>query len=100
CWEKRNRHTIAVPNWIPPIARFRKILGIAALPLACAATNPLGATATPPTRVRGGLSQSGRRLIVSLATSKPVALARLARLPPGRGSRFLCLELRRAGRPG
>jgi len=86
----------------PSIASPRKIVCIAtlaALPLACAAV-PSGAVATPPAVVRARLSQAGRRLIFSLETSKPVALAKLDRLSQGEGSRFLCLELQRSGRAG
>lgn len=44
--------------------------------------------------VRARLSQAGRRLLIGLRTSKPLALAGLSRLPAGRGSSSLCLELR------
>jgi peptidoglycan/xylan/chitin deacetylase (PgdA/CDA1 family) len=70
------------------------------MPLACAAAAPVSAAAAAPVLVRSRLSQAGRRLILSLATSKPVALAKLDRLPQGHSSRFLCLELQRDGRPG
>ncbi len=52
------------------------------------------AAASPPVPVRARLSQAGRRLIVSLRTSKPVALAGLSQLPGSSGSSSLCLELR------
>jgi peptidoglycan-N-acetylglucosamine deacetylase len=47
--------------------------------------------------VRAKLSQAGRRLILSLRMSKPVALDKLDRLPTGAGSPYLCFGLR-AGR--
>jgi peptidoglycan/xylan/chitin deacetylase (PgdA/CDA1 family) len=50
--------------------------------------------------VRAHLSQAGRRLLVSLRTSKPVALAGLSRLPAGGGSSSFCLELRSGGDAG
>jgi peptidoglycan-N-acetylglucosamine deacetylase len=50
--------------------------------------------------VRARLSQAGRRLLISLRTSKPVALARLSRLPAGGASSSLCLELRAGGATG
>jgi peptidoglycan/xylan/chitin deacetylase (PgdA/CDA1 family) len=57
------------------------------------------AAVAQPSLVRAGLSQAGRRLIFSLRTSGPVALARLDRLPQTNGSRYLCLALQPAG-PG
>ncbi|HWI95120.1 MAG TPA: polysaccharide deacetylase family protein [Solirubrobacterales bacterium] len=50
--------------------------------------------------MRARLSQAGRRLIFSLRTSKPEALAGLSRLPVGSGSSSLCLELRAGGGAG
>jgi peptidoglycan/xylan/chitin deacetylase (PgdA/CDA1 family) len=50
--------------------------------------------------VRARLSQAGRRLLISLRTSKPVALARLSRLPAGGAPSSLCLELRTGGATG
>jgi peptidoglycan/xylan/chitin deacetylase (PgdA/CDA1 family) len=49
--------------------------------------------------VRAQLSQAGRRLLVSLRTSRPVALGGLSRLPAD-GSSSLCLELRARGGAG
>jgi peptidoglycan/xylan/chitin deacetylase (PgdA/CDA1 family) len=67
--------------------------------LAAAAT-PAPAAASPPVPVRARLSQAGRRLLISLRTSKPVALAGLSRLPAGGGSSSLCLELQAGGGEG
>jgi peptidoglycan/xylan/chitin deacetylase (PgdA/CDA1 family) len=50
--------------------------------------------------VRARLSQAGRRLLIGLRTSKPVALAELSRLPAGNDSSSLCLELRASGGAG
>jgi len=64
------------------------------LAVTCAA--PAGASATRPELRRAGLSQAGRRLILSLQTSAPVALAGLDPLPrPHAASRHLCLAMRR-----
>jgi peptidoglycan/xylan/chitin deacetylase (PgdA/CDA1 family) len=85
------------------ISTSRKILRTTVL--AAASLMPLAATvpalaATPPIPVRAQLSQAGRRLVFSLRTSRPVALAGLDPRP-GRGdSRYLCLELRRIGQGG
>jgi peptidoglycan/xylan/chitin deacetylase (PgdA/CDA1 family) len=50
---------------------------------------------------RASLSQAGRDLIFTVATTAPVPLAKLDRLPRrGDGSRYLCLGLSRAGRRG
>ena len=86
-----------------PISSSRKILCIAAVAMAAlapASVAPLSASATPPRPLRAELSQSGRSLIFSLRTSKPVALAKLDRLPRARGSHYVCLELQRIGRSG
>lgn len=61
---------------------------------------PGSAAAATPAPVRARLSQAGRRLIFSLRTSKPEALAGLSRLPVGSGSPSLCLELRAGGGAG
>jgi peptidoglycan-N-acetylglucosamine deacetylase len=62
------------------------------------------ATAAPPRLLRANLSQAGRRLVLSLRSSAPVALAGLNRLPPaGRASSAahdLCLTLRAMGGSG
>lgn len=58
------------------------------------------AEATPPQLLDASLSQAGRRLVLTVRTSEPVALKRLERRPGASGSRFLCLELRRQGRGG
>jgi peptidoglycan-N-acetylglucosamine deacetylase len=62
------------------------------------------ATAAPPRLLRANLSQAGRRLVLSLRSSAPVALAGLNRLPPaGRASSAahdLCLTLRAVGGGG
>lgn len=61
-----------------------------------------GARTMPRDLLRAALSQSGRKLILTVRTAAPVPLARLSRLPPGpgRASRHLCLEQRRAGGRG
>jgi peptidoglycan/xylan/chitin deacetylase (PgdA/CDA1 family) len=84
---------------IAAISPPRKILCSAAListSLATAAA-PIPAAASSAVPVRAHLSQAGRRLLVSLRTSRPVALAGLSRLPAGGGSSSICLELRAAG---
>jgi peptidoglycan/xylan/chitin deacetylase (PgdA/CDA1 family) len=83
-------------SWIEAISLSRKILCTGALVSASLATvgAPGPAAASPPVPVRARLSQAGRRLLISLRTSKPVALAGLSRLPPGGGSPSLCVELR------
>ena len=58
---------------------------------------PGPAAAAPPVPVRARLSQAGRRLLFSLRTSRPVALAGLNRLPVGSSASSLCLELRTGG---
>jgi peptidoglycan/xylan/chitin deacetylase (PgdA/CDA1 family) len=87
---------------IEAISLSRKILCSAAMIGASLATAaaPGSAAASPPVPVRARLSQAGRRLLVSVQTSKPVALAGLSRLPAGDGSSSLCLELRAGGGAG
>jgi peptidoglycan-N-acetylglucosamine deacetylase len=89
-------------SWIKAIAPFRKILCTGALlgvSLAAAAA-PGSASAAPPLPVRARLSQSGRRLLFDLRTSRPVALRGLSRLPAGGSSSSLCFELRARGDRG
>jgi peptidoglycan/xylan/chitin deacetylase (PgdA/CDA1 family) len=62
---------------------------------------PGPAVAAPSVPVRARLSQAGRRLLFSLRTSGPVALAQLSRLPAsGSSPSSLCLELRTGGQAG
>jgi peptidoglycan/xylan/chitin deacetylase (PgdA/CDA1 family) len=61
---------------------------------------PGPAAASPPVPVRARLSQAGRRLLISLRTSRPVALSGLSRLPAGGSSSSLCLELQAGGGAG
>jgi len=87
----------------------RKILcklALAAM-LAAAAVAVAGASGSPAPGggrdlLHAGLSQSGRKLVLTVRTATPVALAGLSRLPVrGRpGSRKLCVEMRRSGRRG
>jgi peptidoglycan/xylan/chitin deacetylase (PgdA/CDA1 family) len=57
---------------------------------------PAGASAGRPELRRAGLSQAGRRLILDLRTSAPVALAGFDPLPrPLEPSRYLCLAMRK-----
>ncbi len=87
---------------IEAISHSRKIVCSAALiaaSLAMAAA-PGSAAGSPTVPVRARVSQAGRRLLVSLRTSRPVALAGLTRLPAGGGSSSLCLELRDSGGAG
>jgi peptidoglycan-N-acetylglucosamine deacetylase len=82
------------------ISASRKILctvALAGATLTPAAIGPSALAAAPPQPLRARLSQAGRRLILSLRTTSPVALAKLDPLPRA-GSRYLCLELRRPGR--
>lgn len=87
---------------IEAISPSRKILCSAALIAASLATTvaPGSAAASPPVPVRARLSQAGRRLLISLRTSRPVALASLSRMPAGGGSSSLCLALRASGGAG
>jgi peptidoglycan/xylan/chitin deacetylase (PgdA/CDA1 family) len=86
---------------IAAISPSRKILCSALLSVSLATiAAPSPAVASPPVPVRARLSQAGRRLLISLRTSRPVALAGLSRLPAGSGSSSLCLELRASGRAG
>lgn len=87
---------------IEAISPSRKILCSAVLIAASLATAaaPGSAAASPPVPVRARLSQAGRRLLISLRTSKPVALAGLSQLPAGSGSSSLCLELQAGGGVG
>ena len=88
----------------PLIRLSRKILCISALlsTLLAAAEGPAVASApTPPSAgatdlVDASISQAGRRLLLSVATTSPVPLAHLDRLPLTRspGSRYLCFLLR------
>ncbi len=84
------------------ISPSRKILCSAALIGASLATvaAPLSAAASPPVPLRAHLSQAGRRLLISVRTSKPEALAGLNRLPTGGRSSSLCIELRASGGAG
>lgn len=82
------------------ISSSRKILCTAALAgvaLVAFGGAPAPASAAPPLPLRARLAQAGRRLILSLRSSKPVALAKLDPLPPPAGSNSLCLELRGTG---
>jgi len=64
--------------------------------LAIAGAAPAGASAARLELRRAGLSQAGRRLVLSLKTSAPVALAGLDPLPhPPGASRYLCLAMRK-----
>jgi len=94
----------------PAIHRSPKILCIACAALVALACAPgtAGAGGLPRTTakssdlLRAGLSQSGQDLILTLWTAAPVALAKLDRLPDGKGDAgpYLCLALRRAGGKG
>lgn len=75
-------------------------VALAAAALALIASAAPAAGEAPPQLLDASLSQAGRRLILTVRTSKPVALKRLERRPGASGSRFLCLELRRQGRSG
>ncbi|HWW68131.1 MAG TPA: polysaccharide deacetylase family protein [Solirubrobacterales bacterium] len=94
----------------PAIPRSLKTLCIACAALAALACVPgtvgasgAGAKKTQaPGLLRAGLSQSGQNLVFSVKTAAPVALAKLDRLPDGKGASgpYLCLALRRAGSKG
>jgi peptidoglycan-N-acetylglucosamine deacetylase len=97
-------YLLRVSQPVAAISPFRKILCSAALFGASLAAAPAPAPAVAslpvPVPVRARLFQAGRRLLFSLRTSRPVALARLTRLPAGNSSPSLCLELRAAGGAG
>jgi peptidoglycan/xylan/chitin deacetylase (PgdA/CDA1 family) len=89
--------------WNPAIPRSLEILCIACAALACApgtaGASGAGAKKTQaPGLLRAGLSQSGQDLVFTVRTAAPVALAKLDRLPNGKGASgpYLCLALRRA----
>ncbi len=91
----------------PAILSIRKILCTLALAtaLSVVAIASAGAGGSAPDRgggdlVRAGLSQHGRDLVLALRTASPLPLSRLDPQPAGRGTRYLCLRLRRAGRRG
>lgn len=87
----------------PAISTTGKISCTAALALAALATcAPTSATtAGQPAPVGAELTQKGRQLILSLRSSRPLALARFDPLPsPRSDGRHLCLELSRRGRRG
>jgi peptidoglycan-N-acetylglucosamine deacetylase len=92
-----------LPSRYPPIAPSRKILcalALASVAMGCAATS---AHATGRNRLqRAELSQKGRELVLTVRTSRPVALSKLEARPDTRraASRYLCLGLSRAGREG
>lgn len=81
------------------MAPSRKILCTAALATASLAgiAGPPAAAASSPVPVRAKLSQAGRRLILSLRMSQPVALDKLDRLPTSTDSPYLCFGLRAGG---
>jgi peptidoglycan/xylan/chitin deacetylase (PgdA/CDA1 family) len=86
---------------LTPISPSRKILCISAL--AIVALTSVGApsvASSRPIRVGAKLSQSGRRLIFSLHTSRPVPLSQLEQLPDPGNTRYVCLVLQRVGRSG
>lgn len=85
---------------IAAISTSRKILCSAALLSASLTAVAVPAVVAAPLPVRAHLSQAGRRLLLDLRTSKPVALAGLSRLPAGNSSASLCFELRAVGGPG
>jgi peptidoglycan/xylan/chitin deacetylase (PgdA/CDA1 family) len=96
----------------PPIPLSRKILCALALlgaallsvPGAAAAAGSKPAQGTPggPRLLRADLSQAGLKLIFTVRTASPVALADLEARPDTRraGSRYLCLALARRGHSG
>jgi peptidoglycan/xylan/chitin deacetylase (PgdA/CDA1 family) len=87
---------------IPLIAPSRKILCACALAASALLLAPVGAAAGPRRLVHAGLSQAGRKLIFSVRTARPVALAGLQARPltSRAGSRYLCLALSRPGGAG
>ncbi len=93
------------------IHRSRKILCTAALLAALLGGAAKTAGARPvagrgraelPVPQRAGLSQAGRRLVLTIRTSAPVPLAQLARFPEidAAGARYLCAELSKPGSGG
>jgi peptidoglycan/xylan/chitin deacetylase (PgdA/CDA1 family) len=91
------------PSPAPPIATSRKILCAAAVLTAALLVVPGALAASGRPRLQhAGLSQAGKDLILTLRTSKPVALAGLEARPDSRraASRYLCLSLSRPGRSG
>jgi len=95
-----------LPSRSPPIPQGRKILCtfVLASLLGAGAVASAGAGDSGTGRhdlLRAVLSQSGHKLVLTVRTGTPLALAKLERLPADRGgSRHLCFELRQAGRRG
>jgi len=87
-------------SWIEAIPTARKILCSAALASVLLAAVAAPTAAALPAPVRARLFQAGQRLLFSLRTTKPVALATLSRLPAGGGSSSLCFELQASGGTG
>jgi peptidoglycan-N-acetylglucosamine deacetylase len=95
-------HARSVRRRTRPIATSRKILCTAvavAGSLAAAGSLPASAAGAPPQPSRAALSQAGRRLILTVRTVKPVALAKLDRVRGGDAS-YLCFDLRGGGQKG
>jgi peptidoglycan/xylan/chitin deacetylase (PgdA/CDA1 family) len=88
----------------PPIRPSRKIscAACATAVLAAALLAAPGALAATPRLQHAGLSQAGRDLILTVRTSRPVALAGLEARPDSRraAARYVCFALSRRGRPG
>src|SRR4051812_16560757 len=88
-----------------PIHASRKILCIAiasGAAVGCLAPVSMALPPQSPSRLlRAELAQAGRRLILTVRTSRPVALAALDP-PPRRGddTPYLCVELSRPDRGG
>ncbi len=95
-------HARSVRRRTRPIATSRKILCTAvavAGSLAAAGSLTASAAGAPPRPSRAALSQAGRRLILTVRTVKPVALAKLDRVRGGEAS-YLCFDLRGGGQKG
>jgi peptidoglycan/xylan/chitin deacetylase (PgdA/CDA1 family) len=85
-----------------PITPSRKILCAAALAAATLLLLPAAAGARRQRLERADLFQSGRELVFTVRTAKPVALAQLEPRPDVRraAARYLCLSVSRSGRDG
>jgi len=87
-----SRRSVAPPHPDRASRKIPCIVAVAVTALALPLT-PGARAAGAPALARANLSQAGRKLIFSLRTSKPVALARLQPLPRAGQSNYLCLDL-------
>jgi len=90
------------PNLSPPIRPSRKISCVLAAAAVVALGVPGAASAAPRVVVNAGISQAGRKLILTVRTGSQIALKELQARPVTKraSSRYLCLALTKAGGRG